>query len=109
LKTSRLISKDLVDYFVPFLPLERRHVMECFKDYLQKNFNNYTPEQLQSLMDKIDVNTFNCIICEFRIIIPIFASIFQRAIQFLHHMEIWMQTSGTKSRCYDPEHSAEPL
>lgn len=53
LKTSRLISKHLVDYFVPFLPLERKHVMMCFKDYLRYRRVNYAPDQLEELMDSL--------------------------------------------------------
>ncbi|KAL3090900.1 hypothetical protein niasHS_007275 [Heterodera schachtii] len=53
LKSSRLINKHLIDYFVPFLPLERRHVTMCFKDYLRSLNVNYTPEQLERLTDSI--------------------------------------------------------
>uniref|UniRef100_A0A183CH84 Torsin-1B n=1 Tax=Globodera pallida TaxID=36090 RepID=A0A183CH84_GLOPA len=53
LKSSRLINKHLIDYFVPFLPLERKHVVMCFKDYLRSLNVNYTPEQLERLVDSI--------------------------------------------------------
>uniref|UniRef100_A0A914GWE8 Torsin-1A C-terminal domain-containing protein n=1 Tax=Globodera rostochiensis TaxID=31243 RepID=A0A914GWE8_GLORO len=53
LKSSRLINKHLIDYFVPFLPLERKHIVMCFKDYLRSLNVNYTPEQLERLVDSI--------------------------------------------------------
>lgn len=55
LKSSRLINKHLIDYFVPFLPLERRHVQMCFKDYLRSRNVNYSQEQLERLADSIPV------------------------------------------------------
>ncbi|KAL7079747.1 hypothetical protein ACQ4LE_001157 [Meloidogyne hapla] len=53
LKMSRIISKHLIDYFVPFLPLERRHVIMCFKDYLHSKNVIYTQEQLENLADSL--------------------------------------------------------
>ncbi|XP_002742201.1 torsin-1A-like [Saccoglossus kowalevskii] len=33
---SNLIEKHLIDFFVPFLPLERQHIKECIKDDLKE-------------------------------------------------------------------------
>uniref|UniRef100_A0A914L921 Torsin n=2 Tax=Meloidogyne TaxID=189290 RepID=A0A914L921_MELIC len=53
LKMSRIISKHLIDYFVPFLPLERRHIIMCFRDYLHSKNIVYTQEQLENLADQL--------------------------------------------------------
>ncbi|CAK5082141.1 unnamed protein product [Meloidogyne enterolobii] len=50
---SRIISKHLIDYFVPFLPLERRHIIMCFRDYLHSKNIVYTQEQLENLADQL--------------------------------------------------------
>ena len=52
---SRIISKHLIDYFVPFLPLERRHIIMCFRDYLHSKNVVYTQEQLENLADQLSV------------------------------------------------------
>ena len=36
LQHSRMIEKNLVDVFVPFLPLERRHVKTCVRQELDR-------------------------------------------------------------------------
>ena len=36
LQHSRMIEKNLVDVFVPFLPLERRHVKTCVRRELDR-------------------------------------------------------------------------
>jgi len=53
LKTSRLIEKHLIDYFVPFLPLERKHIILCFKDYLRSRGVDITREQIETLADSL--------------------------------------------------------
>lgn len=53
LKTSRLVSKHLVDYYIPFLPLERSHVVLCFRDYLNQRGAKVTREQLDQLADSL--------------------------------------------------------
>lgn len=32
---SRLIQKNLIDYFIPFLPLEYKHVKQCVREELR--------------------------------------------------------------------------
>ncbi|XP_015793668.1 torsin-1A [Tetranychus urticae] len=39
LKKSSLIHKNLIDFFIPFLPLEKIHVQSCIVDYLQEKYN----------------------------------------------------------------------
>ncbi|KAI1715245.1 torsin domain-containing protein [Ditylenchus destructor] len=53
LKTSRLISRHLIDYFVPFLPLERKHVIMCFKDYLRSRGFPTNPEEVEELANQL--------------------------------------------------------
>lgn len=58
LKTSRLITRHMIDYFIPFLPLERRHIIMCFKDYLHKRNileNEVEQEKIEKLADSLHV------------------------------------------------------
>lgn len=43
---SRIIDKVLVDYFVPFLPLERGHIISCIKVQAKRQAMN------QSIIDE---------------------------------------------------------
>ena len=45
LQYSRMIEKSLVDVFVPFLPLERRHVKICIRKEFQRRLgsNQHVP------------------------------------------------------------------
>lgn len=36
---SWVIEKQLIDFYVPFLPLERFHVKQCILDYLKERHN----------------------------------------------------------------------
>uniref|UniRef100_A0A914C4K7 Torsin-1A C-terminal domain-containing protein n=1 Tax=Acrobeloides nanus TaxID=290746 RepID=A0A914C4K7_9BILA len=54
LKTSELITNHLIDYFVPFLPLERRHVILCIKDYLKQNGQDLTSQRIEAIADSIE-------------------------------------------------------
>ncbi|RWS27248.1 hypothetical protein B4U80_00325 [Leptotrombidium deliense] len=38
LQHSNLIRNNLIDYFIPFLPLEREHVKLCIRDYIVNKF-----------------------------------------------------------------------
>lgn len=40
---SDLIQQELVDIYVPFLPLEKKHVQSCLRDYLKEG--NYTIDE----------------------------------------------------------------
>lgn len=58
LKTSRLITRHMIDYFIPFLPLERRHIIMCFKDYLRNrniDENEVEYEKIEKLADSLHV------------------------------------------------------
>ncbi|XP_053211091.1 torsin-1A-like [Panonychus citri] len=39
LKKSSLIHKSMIDFFIPFLPLEKKHVQRCVVDYFQEKYN----------------------------------------------------------------------
>lgn len=48
----------MIDYFIPFLPLERRHIIMCFKDYLHKRNileNEVEQEKIEKLADSLHV------------------------------------------------------
>ena len=49
-KSSDLILSSLIDFFIPFLPLERKHVKECVKVALRKRGK---PVNNEKLIDKI--------------------------------------------------------
>lgn len=53
---SELISTHLIDHFIPFLPLERRHILLCIRDYM--NAYNFTPtdERVAEIADSLQVS-----------------------------------------------------
>jgi len=42
---SDIIEKNLIDAFVPFLPLEKEHIESCIIDYLKQDYNKPNPRQ----------------------------------------------------------------
>ena len=50
---SSLIEKNLIDYFIPFLPLERSHVKMCAKADLEKKGHPVTKQVLNSIADEL--------------------------------------------------------
>lgn len=34
---TRLIDRVLIDYFIPFLPMERKHIMQCIQAEAQRH------------------------------------------------------------------------
>uniref|UniRef100_A0A0N5AR38 Torsin n=1 Tax=Syphacia muris TaxID=451379 RepID=A0A0N5AR38_9BILA len=52
-RTSELISKHLVDHFIPFLPLERRHVHLCIKDYLEEKGYEATQKRITEIAESL--------------------------------------------------------
>jgi hypothetical protein len=42
---SDIIEKNLIDAFVPFLPLEKKHIERCIIDCLKQNHNKSNPLQ----------------------------------------------------------------
>ncbi|VDN60649.1 unnamed protein product [Dracunculus medinensis] len=53
LKMSELISNHLVDHYVPFLPLERRHILLCIRDYLELRGLHPTNNQITAIADSL--------------------------------------------------------
>ncbi len=45
LHKSDIIEKNLIDAFVPFLPLEKKHIELCIIDYLKQRYNKSNPTQ----------------------------------------------------------------
>ncbi len=45
LHKSGIIEKNLIDAFVPFLPLEKKHIELCIIDYLKQRHNKLNPTQ----------------------------------------------------------------
>lgn len=45
LRYSELIKKELISHFIPFLPLEKRHVRLCVIDYFRTK--NVDPTEVQ--------------------------------------------------------------
>jgi hypothetical protein len=43
LHKSDIIEKNLIDAFVPFLPLEKKHIERCIIDYLKQSCNKSNP------------------------------------------------------------------
>ena len=55
LQYSRMIEKNLVDVFVPFLPLERRHVKTCIRNELNRKYvsDTWTEEMVDDIADQL--------------------------------------------------------
>merc|ERR1711935_382720 len=53
LQHSRMIEKNLVDAFVPFLPMERRHVKICVLRELDRRGELLTEDERESLAQKV--------------------------------------------------------
>ena len=54
LQYSRMIEKSLVDVFVPFLPLERRHVKICIrKEFQRRDVADWTERMVEELADQL--------------------------------------------------------
>lgn len=52
-KKSRAIEKAVIDYFVPFMPLEKRHVELCLERFMADRSNIKQPKVLQSILNAI--------------------------------------------------------
>ncbi|XP_068734176.1 torsin-1A-like isoform X1 [Montipora capricornis] len=50
---SSLIEKNLIDYFIPFLPLERSHIKMCAKADLEQKKLPVTEKNLNSVADEL--------------------------------------------------------
>lgn len=65
-----VIEKQLIDYYVPFLPLERKHVISCIKTELrEKGINNPSEELLNEIADEMpyfpdDLKLFSKVGCK---------------------------------------------
>jgi len=53
LQYSRMIEKNLVDVFVPFLPLERQHVKICVRNEFQRRKVDFTEEMVEKVADEM--------------------------------------------------------
>ncbi|VDK65395.1 unnamed protein product [Onchocerca ochengi] len=53
LKMSELISAHLIDHFIPFLPLERRHILLCIRDYMISHNFKPTDERITAIADSL--------------------------------------------------------
>ena len=51
LKNSELIGKHLIDYFIPFLPLTRKHVLLCIEDYAKQEGIFLTQERQEKVAE----------------------------------------------------------
>ena len=50
---STLIDKNLIDFFIPFMPLERSHIKMCAKDDLEQKGRPVTEEVLNRVADEV--------------------------------------------------------
>ena len=48
-----MIEKNLVDVFVPFLPLERKHVKICVRNEFQRRKVEFTEEMVEKVADEM--------------------------------------------------------
>jgi len=52
LQHSNVIEKSLVDHFVPFLPMEKRHVKQCILVEAAKLTGKLTEEEIERILDE---------------------------------------------------------
>ena len=52
---ARMIQHNLIDKYVPFMPLEKDHVRRCIKSYLQQKQIQTDSTFEKSVLDLIDV------------------------------------------------------
>ncbi|KAE9552016.1 hypothetical protein FO519_004779 [Halicephalobus sp. NKZ332] len=52
-KESALISHHLIDYFVPFLPLTREHVILCIKEYASRENIKLSQENIEAVASSL--------------------------------------------------------
>jgi len=50
---SSLIKKNLIDYFIPFLPLERSHIKMCAEAELERKQHKVTEQILNKIADEL--------------------------------------------------------
>lgn len=55
MEESQLIASSLIDHFVPYLPLERKHVILCIEKYLKSRFVTPTKKRVESIADSMNV------------------------------------------------------
>ena len=53
LQYSRMIEKNLVDLFMPFLPLERKHLNICVRNEFQRGDVAFTEEMVEKVADEL--------------------------------------------------------
>ena len=54
LQHSRMLEKNLVDVFVPFLPLERQHVRICVrKEFERRQISWWTETMVDTIADQL--------------------------------------------------------
>ncbi|CAD5210402.1 unnamed protein product [Bursaphelenchus xylophilus] len=51
LKNNEMITRHLIDWFIPFLPLERNHVESCVRDYMHHRLLSVTDERVDKIVD----------------------------------------------------------
>lgn len=57
-RKSALIEATLIDYFIPFLPLERQHVEMCVKDEFRKYDIEPSAEQVGYVCGEFNMSEF---------------------------------------------------
>jgi hypothetical protein len=84
LKGTELIKRSLIDYYVPFLPLETVHVKECIKDYLllKGSFSHIIVKKILQTIQAFFINSKG---------VKLFYLVFPRRLS--HVFIIRMQTS----------------
>ncbi|KAG5878622.1 hypothetical protein JTB14_019525 [Gonioctena quinquepunctata] len=51
---SDIISYNLIDHYIPFLPMEKKHVLECIKDeFRMRNVNSASKEHVEYILESI--------------------------------------------------------
>lgn len=56
LKNTGLISSSLIDHFVPFLPMEKRHIEKCIVAEFQRLGKTPTDQQVAYVFEIVNIN-----------------------------------------------------
>lgn len=49
-----IVEKNLIDVFVPFLPLERKQVIACIRDEFKRRAQSTNEKMLEEIADELD-------------------------------------------------------
>ena len=68
LHKSNVVERHLVDFYVPFLPLERIHVKQCIEFQIQKAVNEALTVSINLILPDFWTSFYHCLVDELPLI-----------------------------------------